>query len=94
MLNNCHVAQEELAIKEKLVEQMDTFEKQYSETITKLSDIIEKLTNSISEGFFVLKCFMILLPPTPYAYQGRGRDTTQKVGGLSQKKLICRIKQY
>ena len=45
-------AQEELAIK-KLVEQMDTFQKQYSETMTKLLDNMDKLTNSISEGFSV-----------------------------------------
>ena len=63
-------AQEDLAIKKKLVEQMDTFEKQYSETMTKLLDNMEKLTNSISEGFSILKHFMIPLPPTPYAYQG------------------------
>ena len=63
-------AQEELAIKKKLVEQMDTFEKQYSETMTKLSDNMEKLTNSISEGFSLLKHFMIPLLPTPYSYQG------------------------
>ena len=62
-------AQEDLAIKKKLVEQMDTFEKQYSETMTKLSDNVEKLTNSISEGFSILKHFMIPPPPTPYAYQ-------------------------
>ena len=62
-------AHKELAIK-KLVEQMDTFEKQYSESMTKLSDNMEKLTNSISEGFSVLKHFMIPLPPAPYAYQG------------------------
>ena len=63
-------AQEDLAIKKKLVEQMDTFEKQYSETMTKRLDNMEKLTNSISEGFSILKHFMIPPPPTPYAYQG------------------------
>ena len=45
-------AQEELAIKRKLVEQMDTFEKKYSETMTTLSSHMDKLANSISDGFF------------------------------------------
>ncbi len=63
-------AQEELAVKKKLVDQMDKFEKQYSETMTKLSDNMEKLNNSISEGFSVLKHLVISPPPSPYSYQG------------------------
>lgn len=58
-------AQEELAIKRKLVEQMDTFEKKYSETMTTLSSNMDKLANSISDGFSLLKHLLM----TPFNHQ-------------------------
>ena len=60
-------AQEELPIKRKLVEQMDTFEKKYSETMTTLSSNMDKLANSISDEFSLLKhSLMTPQPPAPY----------------------------
>ena len=60
-------AQEELEIKQKLVEQMDTFEKKYSETMTTLSSNMDKLAKSISDGFSLLKhLLMTPQPPAPY----------------------------
>ena len=63
-------AREELAIKKRLVDQMDSFEKQYSDNMTKLSTNMEKLSNSITEGFSMLK--HLIAPPHPsymYMYQ-------------------------
>lgn len=59
---------EELAVKKRMVEQMDVFEKQYTENITRLSDNMEKLTNTISEGFAMLRNVMATPVPAPYAY--------------------------
>uniref|UniRef100_A0A1X7UY57 Uncharacterized protein n=1 Tax=Amphimedon queenslandica TaxID=400682 RepID=A0A1X7UY57_AMPQE len=59
---------EELAVKKRMVEQMDVFEKQYTENITRLFDNMEKLTNTISEGFAMLRNVMATTVPAPYAY--------------------------
>lgn len=60
-------AREELAIKKRLVDQMDSFEKEYSENMTKLSANMEKLSNSIAEGFSLLK--HLIAPQQPsYTY--------------------------
>ncbi len=48
-------AQEELRIKRKLVDQMDRMEKQYSKNMSRLSTNMEKLTNSIANGFSILQ---------------------------------------
>ena len=60
-------AREELAIKKRLVDQMDSFEKEYSENMTKLSPNMEKLSNSIAEGFSLLKHFIAPQQPS-YMY--------------------------
>ena len=54
-------AKEDLAVKKRLVEQMDKFDQEYCESIQKLTTNIEKISNSISEGFAVLK--MLMTPP-------------------------------
>ena len=46
--------QEELKIKQRLVDQMEQMEKQYSDNMVRLSANMEKLTQSISHGFSVL----------------------------------------
>ena len=61
-------AREELAIKKRLVDQMDSFEEQYSDNMTKLSTNMEKPSNSITEGFSLLKHLIAPLHPS-YMYQ-------------------------
>ena len=69
------VAKEELALKKKLVEQMERTEKQHQDSISQLFSSMEKISGSIADGFSLLKTF--LLPPpthhqpqvyTPYPY--------------------------
>ena len=50
---NC--AQEELAIKKKLMEQIDKMDCRYADNMEKMSQNMEKLTNSIADGFTLLK---------------------------------------
>ncbi len=60
-------AQEELAIKRQLVEQVDKMDQRYAETMDKMSQNIEKLTSSITDGFLLLKQMMgYQQPPTMY----------------------------
>jgi len=51
-------AQEELKIKQRLVDQMDQMEKHYSDNMLRLSSNMEKLTQSISDGFSVLNVLL------------------------------------
>ena len=63
-------ALQELALKKKMVQQMDNFEKQYCETMTKISSNMDKIANSISDGFSVLRNLMTHpQPPNPYYHQ-------------------------
>lgn len=62
-------AQEELALKKKMVEQMDSFEKQYGETMTNLSSNMDKIANSISDGFSILRNLMTPPQPPNHYYQ-------------------------
>jgi len=55
-------AKEELQVKKRLVEQMYAVDKDYNENMTKLSSNMEKLTNSIADGFSLLRN---LLTPQP-----------------------------
>ena len=59
-------AQEELAIKRRLMEQMEGMEKQYSENMSRLSANMEKLTDSISSGFSMLHMLIGQQPMYPY----------------------------
>ena len=55
-------AKEELKVKKRLVEQMCEVDKQYSENMTKLKGNMEKLTNSIADGFSLLRNLLTLQP--------------------------------
>lgn len=44
-------AKEDLAVKKRLIEQMDSFDKEYGESMQKHTLNIEKIGNSIAEGF-------------------------------------------
>ena len=58
-------AQEELKIKKRLVEQMD---QKYAESMEKLPVNMEKLTESIADGFALLKQVMMYQQPSPGMY--------------------------
>ena len=66
-------AQEELAVKKRLVEQIGQMDKQYAENMTRMSQSMEKLSGSIAEGFSLLKTVMLQTagpsyPPPPSHY--------------------------
>ena len=54
-------AREDLQVKKKLVDQMEKLDKQHTENLTKLTGNMEKLTNSIADGFALLRS--VLAPP-------------------------------
>lgn len=56
-------AQEELAIKRRLVEQVNKMDQKYADTMDKMSQNMEKLTNSIADGFVLLKQMMAYQQP-------------------------------
>ena len=47
--------QEDSAFKKKLVSMLEETEKEHAQSLQKLSDNIEKLTNSIADGFTLLR---------------------------------------
>ena len=51
-------AREELHIKRRLVEQMDRVDKQQNDNMVKLTNNMEKLTNSIADGFSLLRTLL------------------------------------
>ena len=55
-------AQEELAMKKWLVEQVDKMNEKYVENMERMSNTMDKLTNSIADGFFLLR--MMCQQPT------------------------------
>ena len=59
-------AQEELAMKKKLFDQMDRMEKQHQDTISQLSSSMANISNSISDGFSILKTLLLPQPPLPH----------------------------
>ena len=63
-------AQEELKIKRQLVERMDKMDQKYAESIERMSNNVEKLTESIADGFELLKQLMCPQPsgPPPHVY--------------------------
>ena len=60
-----HCAKEELEMKKKCVEQMDRMEQKHNDNMASLSSNLEKLTNSITEGFSLLRN---ILAPQPGMY--------------------------
>ena len=58
-------AQEELAVKKRLLEQVDKMDRRYAENMEKMSQTMEKLTNSIADGFTMLQRMMAFQQPAP-----------------------------
>ena len=56
-------AQEELKIKKQLVEHMDEMDKKYAENMERMTSNMEKLTESIADGFTLLKQMMTYQQP-------------------------------
>lgn len=65
-----HCAQQELDMKKTLIDKLDQMDKQHERTISSLTSNLEKLSNSIAEGFSLLKHVMTPQPmhPHPYTY--------------------------
>ena len=64
-------AQEELSVKKVMLDRMEKMDKQYMETMDRLSKNMETLTNSIAEGFALMRSSSF--PPTaPGMYQSAG----------------------
>ena len=55
-------AQEELAMKKRLVEQVDKMNEKYVEIMERMSNTMDKITNSIANGFSLLR--MMCQQPT------------------------------
>ena len=67
-------AQEELAVKKRLVEQIEQMDKQYADNMAKMSKSMEAFSGSIAEGFSLLKTAMLQpayppVPPSHYPHQ-------------------------
>ena len=77
-------AKEELAIKKQLIEHMSTADKEYRENMSKLSNNMEKLTNSIADGFSLLR--NVLHTPQMYpAYPPTMYSGTHPLGDMQQR---------
>lgn len=63
-------AQEDIKMKKQLVERMDNMDKQYTEVVQSMTRTMEKVSESISEGFSLLKMFM-----TPHSSMYTGRHS-------------------
>ena len=64
-------AQEELSVKKRMIEQIHQMDRQYAENMSKMSQNIEKLANTVEEGFSLLKAFMFQPPRSLYQPQLR-----------------------
>ena len=62
-------AQEELSVKKRMTEQIHEMDRQYAENMSKMSQNMEKLANSVEEGFSLLKAFMFQPPRSSYQPQ-------------------------
>ena len=58
------ISQEELQIKKKMLERMDTMDKAYNNSMERLTTNMEKLTGSITEGFALLQRMLCQQPMT------------------------------
>ena len=63
-------AQEDMKIKKQLIDRMERMDKQYMETMTKLSSNMEKMVNSIADGFSLLKNTLYSAPNGTYSPPG------------------------
>ena len=57
--------QEELQIKKRIVERMEKMDEKYTENMERMSNNMEKLTQSIADGFALLKQVMMYQQPVP-----------------------------
>ena len=63
-------AQENIKIKNQLISRMEKMDEQYTETMTRLLNNMKKLTNSIADGFAILKNTLFCPPPSTYPPSG------------------------
>jgi hypothetical protein len=63
-------AKEELKVKKRVIEKMDEMDKRFTENISQMTKSMEKLTNSIADGFSLLKTFMSPGPISHYQLYG------------------------
>nr|XP_055075109.1 uncharacterized protein LOC129454573 [Misgurnus anguillicaudatus] len=69
-----HAAEEDIKMKKRILDMMETSEKQASENFRKLSTSLDSLTSSIADGFSLLRQ-VIMQPPQPFnmsPYQSMG----------------------
>ena len=74
-LLNC--AREDLIIKKRIVDQMDKMDDEYTENMKKISSNMEKLTNSIADGFSLLK--NLLMPEQPIPMNSHVQKAPQRL---------------
>ena len=60
-------AKEDMKIKKQLIDRMEHMDKQYMETMTRLSSNMEKIVNSIANGFSLLKNTLYSAPNGMYS---------------------------
>ena len=79
-------AQEELEVKKRLVDRMDRMNNQYVENMKQMTQNMEKLTESIAEGFSLLKSFLVMHQPYQphppyhsYNFQGSSHAFSQRM---------------
>ena len=58
-------ALDELKVKKMVIEMMNEMDKRFTENVSEMSKSIEKFTNSIADGFSLLKAFMLPGPMSP-----------------------------
>ena len=62
-------AREDLDVKRRLLENMERMDKEHAETMARMSANMDKLTNSIADGFSLLRGLLLpqqtMYPPTP-----------------------------
>ncbi|XP_061574466.1 uncharacterized protein LOC133453999 [Cololabis saira] len=70
-----NAVEEDQSIKRRLVEILETSEKQASENFNRLTDTLDRLTASIGDGFALLQRVVNTPPPVPHysmPFEGRG----------------------
>ena len=66
-------AKEDIAVKKRLLDQMDRMDQQYSDNMSKLSSTMDRLTDSIADGFSLLRGLLLpqqsVFPPQQPMYR-------------------------
>ncbi|XP_062381081.1 uncharacterized protein LOC134069200 [Sardina pilchardus] len=60
------IAREELQLKRQVMQRMEETEKEFSDNMSRLTGSVERLTNSIAEGFAMMRQSMFQQPPSHY----------------------------